>query len=571
MPADPISRGAARLPAAPQQLCDAGQIAHARGPRPRVMAVSPFVTRRLLRTIGPAALVAAGVATGAVRASAQYPNVPPPVPCVERGAEWDASLLEPLPPEHPPRVAIVPFRSSLSESDSAGTSLVMAYASQVVERLSPLHPIMLWRPSPELDAPETNGIIALGKANHVPFIVFGRLDAAPHGITLTVRMFETVHGQLVWNPVLTGALSDLLGFEEVLVRGISDHTGAPPAAATRGAARVSSTISSLAYLHYLRGVAELASGARGSAAEANEEFQGAVRLDSAYGAAWAGIALSTVVQIEREGVSSQNAVGAATDVAVSAIRRAVRLAPQSGAVWVARGAVYELIEPREFTRALAAYRKAIDVAAWNPDAHRRLGQAMAELGESGAAYEHYRLALAEDRGDPATLTAIGMMHLHARRYHDACRALNAAVANEPRYSEAYAQRALVRLHLKDLRSAYGDAETGVRLGAWLTGSVAQIIADADARDTASGRQRIADLSGNWPRGLAHPSVWVGRYLAEGYVALGKDDRALELLTHATPRGASLWLGLQDPSFDRLHGLVRYATLVQDSHPVAAGP
>ena len=527
--------------------------------------------RHVLHALGPAALLAVGLVTGAARASAQYPNVPPPIPCLERGAEWDASLLEPLAPSHPPRVAIVPFRSSLSESDSGSTALVMAYSSQVVERLSPLHPIVAWRSSPDLDPPETNGIIALGKANRVPYIVFGRLDAAPHGITLTVRMFETAHGQLVWNPVLTGGLSDLLGFEEVLVHGISDHTGAPPAVARRGVAHVSSTISSLAYLHYLRGVAELASGARGSAADANEEFQGAVRLDSAYGAAWAGIALSTVVQIQREGLASQNAVGAATDVAVSAIRRAVRLAPQSGAVWVARGAVYELIEPREYTRALAAYRKAIDVTSWNPDAHRRLGQAVAELGQSDAAYEQYRLALSEDRGDPATLVAIGTMHLRARRYHDACRALNAAVANEPRYGEAYAQRALVRLHLKDLRSAYGDAETGVRLGAWLTGAVAQIISDADAGDTASGRQRIADLSANWPRGLAHPSVWVGRYLAEGYVALGKDDRALELLTHATPRGASLWFGLQDPSFDRLRGLVRYATLVQDSHPIAAGP
>ncbi len=526
---------------------------------------------RLLRTVGPVALVAAGLAMSPARTAAQYPNVPPPVPCQERGAEWDASLLDPLTPSHPPRVAIVPFRSSLSESDSGSTSIVTAYSGQVVERLLPLHPILVWRSSPDLDPPETNGIIALGNANHVPYLVFGRLDAAPHGITLTVRMYETAHGQLVWNPVLTGGLSDLLGFEEVLVRGIADHAGAPPAAPSRGGARASSTLSSLAYLHYLRGLAELASGARESAAAANEEFQSAVRLDSAYGAAWAGIALSTVVQIQHDGLASPNAVGAAINVAVSAIRHAVRLAPQSGNVWVARGAVYELIEPRDYTRALAAYRKALDVAPWNPDAHRRLGQAEAELGQGDAAYEQYRLALTDDRGDPATLVAIGMMHLRARRYHDACRALNAAVANEPRFGEAYAQRALVRLHLKDLRSAYGDAETGVRLGAWLTGSVAQVIADADARDTASGGQRITDLSANWPRGLAHPSVWVGRYLAEGYVALGKDDRALELLTHATPRGASLWLGLQDPVFDRLRGLVRFATLVQDCHPVAGAP
>jgi tetratricopeptide (TPR) repeat protein len=317
-------------------------------------------------------------------------------------------------------------------------------------------------------------------------------------------------------------------------------------------------------------MADLSSGARGSAAQANEEFQAAIRLDSTYGAAWAGLALSTVAEIQRDGMASSNAASAATDVAVSAIRRAVRLAPQSAVVWTARGAILQLVEPRDYTHAVAAYRKAIELSPWDADAHRLLGQALLEMGSTDAAIEQYHLALSDARGDPATLVAVGVLHLRARRYHDACRALNAAVANEPRYGEAYAERALARLHLKDIRNAYGDAETAVRLGAWLTGTVAQVLADADARDTAGGRTRIAALVATQSREMDHPSVWEGHYLAEGYTALGKNDRALDVLSHAAPRGASLWLALQDPAFDRLHGESRYTSLLGDSRPTG-GP
>lgn len=515
--------------------------------------------------------ISVAVTGAASRVVAQYPNVPPPVPCQDRGAEWDAAVFDPIVSSHPPRVAVVPFRSSLSDADSANTALAMAFAGRVVERLAPLHPVLLWSPGPELVAPSASEIVALGKLNHVPYLLFGRLDAATHGITVTVRLFETAHGQLVWNPVLTGALSDLLAFEEVLVRGVSDHAGTAPATSARDASRASGTVSSVGYLRYLRGVADLANDTRGSEQQAEQEFQGAIQLDSAYAAAWAGFALSTVAQIRREGLASPNATSAATDRAVSAVRRAVRLAPQSADVWIARGAVFELVEPREYTRALASYRKAIDVSPWNADAHRKLGEALIELGATDAAIEQFHLALSEDRGDPATLVAVGALHLRARRYHDACRALNAAIANEPRFAEAYAERAFVRLHLKDLRSAYGDAETSMRLGAWLTGAVGQVMADADARDTAGARQHIAALASDHPaNGADHPSVWVSHYLAAGYAVLGKDDRALDLLSRALPRGADLWLALQDPVFDRLRGHPRYATLIGDSRPFATG-
>jgi tetratricopeptide (TPR) repeat protein len=520
-----------------------------------------------LASLPAAALLALGLSSSPL--NAQYPNVPPPLPCQERGAEWDASALDPI-ASHVARVAIVPFRSSLSDEDSANTGMAMAFTQHMVERVADLRPVMFWPASPDLNPPGTDEIIALGRANRVPHILYGRIDGAQHGITLSAKMFETAHGQLEWNLVLTGSMSDLPAFEDVLVRGIAEHVSPERGAKSTIAAKPSTTTHLAAYLRYLRGMADLSSDARGSAAQANEEFQAAIRIDSAYGAAWAGLALSTVAEIQREGMASSNAASAATDVAVNAIRRAVRLAPQSAEVWTARGAILQLTEPRDYTHALAAYRKAIDLSPGDADAHRLLGQALLEMGSTDAAIEQFHLALTDDHGDPATLVAVGAMHIRARRYHDACRALNAAVANEPRYAEAYAERALARLHLKDIRNAYGDAETAVRLGAWLTGSVAQVLADADSRDTAGARAHIAALVATQPREIEHPSVWEGHYLAEGYAALGKNERALDLLSHATPRGASLWFALQDPVFERLHGESRYSTLIDDSRPVS-GP
>jgi tetratricopeptide (TPR) repeat protein len=469
-----------------------------------------------------------------------------------------------------PRVAIVPFRSSLSDDDSANTGMAMAFTQHMLERVANLRAVMVWPASPDLNPPDPGEIMALGRANHVAHLMYGRIDGAQRGITLSTKMFETAHGQLEWNLVLTGSMSDLPSFEDVLVRGIGEHVRPERATASSIAARPSSTPRAAAYLRYLRGMADLSSDARGAPAQANEEFRGAIRLDSAYGAAWAGLALSTIAEIQRDGMASSNAASAATDIAVSAIRRAVRLSPQSAVVWTARGAIMQMVEPRDYTHAVAAYRKAIELSPWDADAHRRLGQALLEMGSTDAAVEQFHLALSDDRGDPATLVAVGVLHLRARRYHDACRALNAAVANEPRYAEAYAERALARLHLKEIRSAYGDAETAVRLGAWLTGTVAQVLADVDARDSAGAKSRIAALVATESRELAHPSVWEGHYLAAGYAALGRDDRALELLGHATPRGASLWLALQDPVFDRLRGQSRYGTLLDESHPIS-GP
>jgi hypothetical protein len=297
-----------------------------------------------------------------------------------------------------------------------------------------------------------------------------------------------------------------------------------------------------------------------------DEFSNAVALDSTFAAGWSGLAVSAVARLERDGGATPADDSALLGVASYAVRHAMRLAPQSASTWLARAAVLTVHEPRDYANAIAAYRHAIDLAPWSADAHRRLGRALIDVGATDEGQEQLRVALRQGPGDPETWVELADLHLMQGDYRAACHAADAAIAGDPRHATAYAARAYVRLRLKDLRNAYADAETGTRLGAWLTGGVASVMASAAARDTASARQRLGALIGEAPRAADRPSVWVGHYLARAYATLGENDRALALLDRARPRGASLWWALHDPSFDRLRGAPVFESIESESGP-----
>src|SRR5262249_53537319 len=127
------------------------------------------------------------------------------------------------------------------------------------------------------------------------------------------------------------------------------------------------------------------------------------------------------------------------------------------------------------------------------------------------------------------------------------------------------------LRLKDIRLAYADAETGTRLGAWLTGGVATIVTAAEARDTADAKQRLMVLTSLVPNSSTVPTVWTSHYLGVAYATLGQSDRAVALLDRARPGGSSLWWALRDPLFDALRARGSFGQLAAASEPFSAAP
>jgi len=496
------------------------------------------------------AIVGLALAGGATRLAAQYPDVPPPVRCRPAG-----DVAPPLDPggTRPIRaIAIVPFQSTLDPADSANTALAEVFAGRLRVRLAAFAPVELWAPGRWPRLRSASQVMAAGAAAHARFLLLGRIDPGPAGIVVSVRLAETAHGLDVWNATYGGVLSEMHAYETGIAHAVAAHL----TPAGERAVAPQPTRSGAAYLHYLLGAVELESSARGAAQRAMTEFSTAVHLDSAFGGAWAGLAASAAEQLQREGTASAGADSATLTIAEHAAVRALARQPMASESWLARAAVDEIREPRDYGGVLSEYRRAIELDPWAAGPHVRYATALLELGSYEAADEQLRIALRAAPGSPAALITLAGARLRQRRYREACRALDLAVESDPRAGEAYALRAFVRLRLHDIRSAWVDAETGLRLGAWLTAEVAAIATHAAAHDTAAAREQLAALLVENPGGLRRPTIREGYYLALGFAALGRDDDAVDLLNRIRPRGVGLRYVLADPAFEHLRGRAR---------------
>jgi hypothetical protein len=123
----------------------------------------------------------------------------------------------------------------------------------------------------------------------------------------------------------------------------------------------------------------------------------------------------------------------------------------------------------------------------------------------------------------------------------------------------------MRLRDGQFREAWTDAEMAARLGYPLPGAAASVLVWAQMPDTTLTRQRADSLVRETRKRESVMPVLDGRYLGLTLASIGKTDAALEVLESVYPRGASLWLALQDPGFDRLRDLRRYQRLASQAH------
>jgi len=462
----------------------------------------------------------------------------------------------------------MPFQSSLG--DPADSRLAAIFSGRLMQRLRGLRPFAVWpaeRTAPDPPAPAA--ITALGQAAHAQYILYGRMEAASSGTSLTVMLFEAKRGAAIWAHTYTGPLTDLLHVEGEIAQAVAAQARHATPQPDLHVVAPAPSASPDAYLRSLRAKAYLESPDQGSARRAMSEMLPATAEDSASVLTWSSLTESAVARLGRDGEASPSADSAILAVASYAARNALRLDAQSADAWMAEGAVRSLEHPRDYRDALRAYDRAVELEPWRAETRRRYASALLESGAVQEGIAQLHTALQIEPGNPATLVEFATAASHARRYRDACHALNAAVASDARNADAYVQRAFVRLHLNDVRNAWADAETGVRLGAWLTGETAAAIADARSHDTATARQRATGLAVRLRPSLDRPTVWESHYLAASYCAVDQDDRAVQLLAHAQPRGAALWWALGDPAFDRLRNVPAFVQLVNDTRPLPA--
>ena len=192
--------------------------------------------------------------------------------------------------------------------------------------------------------------------------------------------------------------------------------------------------------------------------------------------------------------------------AVGALRWGRVLAASIGSAAVAAGAIAALtisnpaylhrragdkfFDDRVYGRAIAAYRRALELSPDDPDTWKRLGRAELDSRKYDDAMEAYRRAIKLRPEDPALHNDLGVVFYHAKNYEAARAAYEAALAARPSYARAHK-------NLGVLYEKLGD----------------QARAEAAYREALSHDGKMAD---------------VHRYLGN---LLARDDRAGEAVEH----------------------------------------
>lgn len=496
-----------------------------------------------------------------VRLSAQCPDGSPP-PC--RAAPTDPGRK--APGVSPNSVAVLYF-DNLS-ADTGDAYLADGLTEELTDRLGEIERLEVKSRTSvrRLQSAVRGDVGALSRALRVRYVVEGSVRRAGPRVRVSVRLVRAQDGFRVWGSRYERATVDLLALEEEIAREVALSIAGRllPAERTRLARRP--TENPDAYEHFLRGNYYLPRRTPPAAARAIEEYRAALRLDPRYARALARLAytfgLFLIRGWEYRGVPPGSLAARALVLADSALR----LDPATADAWLARGNLLRFLRPRAVDSMRNALERAIALEPANAEAYFLYGVILLDFGDGAGAKRalHQSLVLEPDR--PLTLVVLGDAAFLERRYAEAVRWLDSAVAIDPSFPDAYAARGLFRLYVGDTAGARHDAEFALRLASTdrLLGESVLARVDLRAGDTSAAGARVermvAEVAHRDPVASLH-----GRPIAAALVAAGDLDRALDIL-EGVSRGARLWQFLQSPEFDAIRSHPRFQRLVEESRP-----
>jgi tetratricopeptide (TPR) repeat protein len=366
------------------------------------------------------------------------------------------------------------------------------------------------------------------------------------------------------------AIRDLPSLIDQIADGVIEAINGGESGRRPGAARLagaSGSPSEEVVEHFMRGTYYSSLNTISGYESALAQFDSASRSDPGYSPAFAKSALTIASMLEWGWWNlGEDRVRQLAERGLAAADRALRLDPQNGRAWLARGSLLSFKSPRSFDGALPAFRRAVALAPRDAEAHHWYGRALMQLGQRSAARSELQKALDLAPTDARVLFDLAQLYRHDGSYNTACMLLDSAIAANPTAAQVYALRALTRARRGELRFAWADAETAGRLGWPYWSQAVSAIIDAKSRDTTGARQRTDAVAKAVAKNGNRPQQWTGEYLAAALLASGQNDVALDLLEKVGPRGARLWFALTGPDFALLRSNARYQKLLAASRP-----
>jgi serine/threonine protein kinase/TolB-like protein/Tfp pilus assembly protein PilF len=406
------------------------------------IAASPLSRPRLVRRVAVAAAVLA-VVVAAIFVSRRSPP--------DRAPPGGASKLEGAPAEVLRSIAVLPFvnMSGSKENEYLGDGIseevinVLARDGhlQVVSRTSAFA-----FKGQNVDARE------IGKRLNAESILEGSVRQAGNQLRVTAQLINTANGYHVWSQTFDRKASDILAIQDEISRTIVEKLD--PSASKVSAAGSAPTANLEAYDLYLRGRYAMSVWEKDALRLAEGNFEKAVVLDPDFGAAWATLAETVIMQHEIYGVRERDEAYAK---AADAARRALAVSRPAAEGHAALAHI--LGHHGKWKSAEDEAKLAIE---GNPGAavgHEWLGWILWYTGRFSESEKEFRRALALDPLSGPYHLLFGGCLLSAGKYAEAVAPLERAAELGEKANPAFEPIALV--HLK----RYDDAIRAIgRLG-----------------------------------------------------------------------------------------------------------
>jgi len=381
-------------------------------------------------------------------------------------------------------------------------------------------------------------------------IVLGSVLRSGRRVRITAELVQASTDRLLWAETYERDVGDILDLQNEVARAIADEIQAKltPHEQVRLARR--RMVNADAYEAYLKGRFFVNQFTEEALEKSKDYFQEAIQLDSAYGAAYSGLA---------EAWAMLQYIGAATPEearpnALEAVSKALEIDDELEEAHGAMGVIKA--DEWDYPGGEQECRKAFELNPGYALAHVFYSNQLRHQGRTEESLAEAKRALGLDPLSPMTNEGLADAYLSARRYDLAVEQYQKTLELYPNQASsrdslgwAYVYQGLYEKGIQEIQKSYGEDPS-------VSPELAYVYAvEGDLRKARGILERLQSISRKVPVAAHH--------FALIYLGLGEKDNALSWLEKARQQRSPMmaWLKV-DPRFDNVRPDPRFRAMMR---------
>jgi serine/threonine protein kinase/Tfp pilus assembly protein PilF len=452
-------------------------------------------------------------------------------------------------------VAVLPFVNVNADPDTEYLS--DGISDSIIDRLSQLpslkvmsHTAVFHYKNKETDAR------AIGRELGVEAVLTGRLVKRNDALTINLELVDAKDNSHLWGERYDRKLSDLLALQREIPVDISEKLRLRLSGESKERLTRAYTGNTEAYQLYLKGRYSWEKWTLDGAKQAVEYFEEAIRKDSNYSLAYAGLA---DVYLFGAGAGAGLPQKEAHRRGREAATKALSLDPQLGEAHAALAGVL-LYDDWDFAGAEREYKRALELNPSYAEGHHQYSHLLLLLGRITESFAESKKFLELDPVSESPIGHLGYHYLYARQYDEAIQQYQKDLQLYPdsthgfrriKLGDAYYEKGMFSEAVEEYLKGFAE-------GGFTADKIAEL-REAFARSGIKGfYQKLLEQFKAGPQ-TEQDKVTI----AELYARLGEKDQAFEWLEKAYAEHSDGLVRLKEElGFDNLRSDPRYADLVR---------